>query len=96
MAKIDLEKQKDELARMRDELSRLNRQLDVQKEAAGFKQGEPVKVDEKDITPEVRRAMDAAREEAERAGREAAAGVRTETAAPTGATRRARRGSIAI
>ena len=52
-------------------------------------------VDPAEMTPELDKAMQAAREEAERAGRNAAATAKADQA-PAAGCRRARRGSIAI
>lgn len=94
MPAIDLNKQKAQFEQLRDELDRLNKTLAEQKKALGLDPNEDVVIDPTEITPELEKAMQAARDEAERAGRNAAASVQVESA-PTG-QRRARRGSIAI
>lgn len=94
MPAIDLNKQKAQLEQLRDELGRLNQQLAEQKEALGLDPNADVTIDPSEMTPELEGALATARDEAERAGRNAAASAQAESA-PTG-QRRARRGSIAI
>ena len=88
MPAIDLSKQKAQLEQLRDELGRLNQKL-------GLNPEDEVTVDPAEMTPELEKAMQAAREEAERAGRNAAATAKADQA-PAAGCRRARRGSIAI
>lgn len=94
MPAIDLSKQKAQLEQLRDELGRLNQKLDEQKKALGLNPEDEVTVDPAEMTPELEKAMQAAREEAERAGRNAATAKADQ--APAAGCRRARRGSIAI
>lgn len=95
MPAIDLSKQKAQLEQLRDELGRLNQKLDEQKKALGLNPEDEVTFDPAEMTPELEKAMQAAREEAERAGRNAAATTKADQA-PAAGCRRARRGSIAI
>lgn len=95
MPAIDLSKQKAQLEQLRDELGRLNQKLDEQKKALGLNPEDEVTVNPAEMTPELKKAMQAAREEAERAGRNAAATAKADQA-PAAGCRRARRGSIAI
>ena len=96
MTCIDIEKQNETLSRLRDELSRLNQKFDEQKKALGLREDEEVAVNEATVPPQIAEAMRAAREAAEKAGRNAAAALSSEGAAPAAAPRRSRRGAIAI
>ena len=95
MPAIDLSKQKAQLEQLRDELGRLNQKLDEQKKALGLNPEDEVTVDPAEMTPELEKAMQAAREEAERVGRNAATTAKADQA-PAAGCRRARRGTIAI
>ena len=61
MPAIDLSKQKAQLEQLRDELGRLNQKLDEQKKALGLNPEDEVTVDPAEMTPELEKAMQAAR-----------------------------------
>ncbi len=97
MSKIDIVKQQETLSRLRDELGRLNQKFDETKKAMGLPVDAEVKIDPSEITPALKKAMEAAKAEAERVGAAAAAALTTETETPAaGASHRQRRGAIAI
>ncbi len=97
MGKIDIAKQQETLSRLRDELGRLNQKFDETKKAMGLPVDEKVKIDPSEITPALKKAMEAAKAEAERVGAAAAAALTAETEAPAAvASHRPRRGAIAI
>ena len=75
MASIDIAKQNETLSRLRDELASLNARFDESKKAAGLPDGE-VTIDPSEMTPELVRALDAAKSEAEKAGRNATAALK--------------------
>ena len=94
MTEQQIADQEREIARLAEELSRLNSVFDEQKKALGLPADEPVTFDEKEMTPELQKAMDTAKAEAERAGRARSAQAssqNTTTSAP-----RARRGAVRI
>lgn len=96
MASIDIAKQNETLSRLRDELASLNARFDESKKAAGLPDGE-VTIDPSEMTPELVRALDAAKSEAEKAGRNATAALKAETEEPAESrVRRTRRGMLSI
>lgn len=97
MSKIDIAKQQEQLARLRDELGRLNQKFDETKKAMGLPVDEEVKVDPSELTPALKKAMEAAKAEAERVGAAAAASLTNEMEVPAATgSHRPRRGAIAI
>jgi len=93
----DIAKQEREIARLKEELKSLNEKFDEEKKKLGLPEGEEVKVDESELTPEVRDAMQKAKKEAEAAGRAAAEALEGGAASSSASRRsRQRRGSIAI
>ena len=95
-ASIDIAKQHETLSRLRDELASLNARFDESKKVAGLPDGE-VTIDPSEITPELVRALDAAKSEAEKAGRNAVAALKAETEEPAASfIKRARSGRLSI
>ncbi|MBO4318209.1 MAG: hypothetical protein J5855_08035 [Mailhella sp.] len=95
MTEKQLAAQDQEIARLSDELKRLNSMFAEQKKALGLPEDAPVTVDEKEITPELKKAMDAAKAEAEQAGKALAEQLAPSSSAPSSAPR-ARRGAVRI
>ena len=91
----DLRNQKQEITRLADELSRLNSMLAEQKKALGLSAEEKVTVNEAEITPELKKAMDEATERAKREGE--ARATQAKLAASSSTTGgRSRRGAMRI
>lgn len=92
MSKIDIAKQTETISRLRSELARLNRQFDESKKALGLSD-EELRVEEKDLPADVRQAMQAAKDAAEKAARNAVASLNAEaTPASSVSSARLRRG----
>ena len=94
MTEQQLEQQEQEIARLAEELSRMNSLFAEQKKALGIPEGEDVTFDEKDMTPELSKAFQAVKAEAERAGKARAAQV--EAPSSPSAASGARRGAMRI
>ena len=95
MTEQQLAAQDKEISRLADELKRLNGIFAEQKKALGLSEDEPVTVDEKEITPELQKAMEAAKAEAERTGKSLASQLSPSSSASSSAPR-ARRGAVRI
>ena len=95
MTEQQLAAQDKEISRLADELKRLNGIFAEQKKALGLPEDEPVTVDEKEITPELQKAMEAAKAEAERAGKSLASQISPSSSASSSAPH-ARRGAVRI
>jgi hypothetical protein len=95
MTEQQLMQQEKEIARLAGELDRLNSVFEKQKKALGLSADEPVTFDEKEMTPELKKALDAAKVEAERAGKALAAQIAQPSAAANSAPH-ARRGAMRI
>ncbi|MBP3731433.1 MAG: hypothetical protein J6I40_08195 [Mailhella sp.] len=94
MTEQQLKQQEQEIAALAQELSRLNGLFDQQKQALGIAEGEEVTFDEKEMTPELQKAFDAVKAEAEKAGR--ARSSQAAAAAPASSAPHARRGAVRI
>ena len=75
MTEQQLKQQEQEIARLSGELSQLNSLFAEQKKALGIPEDEEVVFDDKEMTPELQKAFDAVRAEAERAGKSLAARI---------------------
>ena len=95
MTEQQLMQQEKEIARLAGELDRLNSVFEQQKKALGLPEDEPVTFDEKEMTPELRKALDAAKAEAERAGKALAAQI-SQPSGSANAAPHARRGAMRI
>ena len=93
MTEQQLKQQEQEIARLADELSRLNLLFAEQKKTLGLPEDEEVVFDDKEMTPELKKALDAAKAEAERSGKSLAA--RIAPASPASAPHN-RRGAVRI
>lgn len=91
----DITKQNEQIERLRAELERLNGAFEQAKRAMGLPEGEEVKVSEAEMTPEMKTALEAAKQKAEADARNAVAALKSEEPAK-GAARRGRRGAISI
>lgn len=94
MAAIDIAKQNETLSRLKDELERLNAKFDESKKALGI-EGE-VTIDPAEMTPELEKALEVAREKAQKEARNATAALTSEAPAEPASARRARRGALSI
>lgn len=94
MAAIDIAKQNETLSRLKDELERLNAKFDESKKALGI-EGE-VTIDPAEMTPELEKALEVAREKAQKEARNATAALTSEAPAEPAPARRARRGALSI
>ena len=94
MAAIDIAKQNETLSRLKDELERLNTKFDESKKALGI-EGE-VTIDPAEMTPELEKALEVAREKAQKEARNATAALTSEAPAEPASARRARRGALSI
>ena len=94
MAAIDIAKQNETLSRLKDELERLNAKFDESKKALGI-EGE-VTIDPAEMTPELEKALEVAREKAQKEARNATAARASEAPAEPASARRARRGALSI
>ena len=92
---MDLAKQNQNIERLRDELDRLNKQWAQVKEAMGINDDADLKVEDSQVTPAMMALMQDARNEAERASRQAVATLTAESA-QVSAPKRARRGALSI
>ena len=94
MAAIDIAKQNETLSRLKDELERLNAKFDESKKALGI-EGE-VTIDPAEMTPELEKVLEVAREKAQKEARNATAALTSETPSEPAPARRARRGALSI
>ena len=94
--RMNLAKQNQNIERLRDELDRLNKQWAQVKEAMGLNDDADLKVEDSQMTPAMMALMQDARNEAERASRQAVALLNAETAEVSAAPKRARRGALSI
>ncbi len=96
MTEQQLIAQEQEISRLSDELKRLNSIFTEQKKTLGLPEDEPVAIDEKEITPELQKAMDAVKAEAERAGKALASQISQSGTSTGSPSSRARRGAVRI
>lgn len=96
MSKIDIAKQAETLSRLRDDLSRLNRQFADAKKALGFAEDEDVKVDMTKVPTKLAEALKTAEANALKAGRNAAAALRSESEEPVVRPSHLRRDTLAV
>ena len=94
MTEQQLKQQEQEISRLSDELSRLNNLFAEQKKALGIPEDEVVTFDEKEMTPELQKAFDTVKAEAERAGKARAAQVEAPSSAASASG--SRRGAMRI
>ncbi len=94
MTEQQLKEQEQQIANLAEELARLNGIFDEQKKVLGIPEGEAVTFDEKDMTPELKKALQTVKTEAERAGKARAAQVETPSSAS--AASGVRRGAMRI
>ena len=75
MTEQQLKQQEQQIANQAEELARLNGIFDEQKKALGLPENEEVTFDEKEMTPELQKAFDVVKAEAEKAGKALAAQI---------------------
>lgn len=93
---VDLVKQREQFAKLKDDFARLNAKFADATKALGLKEDE-LEMDPAEIPPEAVKAMETAKVEAEKAGRNAAAALEAESSAQSCCRqKRPRRGAIAV
>lgn len=93
---VDLVKQREQFAKLKDDFAHLNAKFADAAKALGLKEDE-LEMDPAEIPPEAVKAMETAKAEAEKAGRNAAAALEAESSAQTCCgQKRPRRGAIAV